>query len=399
LYSSAFARLVEITQVVSPERGYVFHNRLTHSLKVAQVARTLAERFLRDFPSEVDALGGLDPDAAEAAGLAHDLGHPPFGHIAEEELNRLAKNAGLEDGFEGNAQSFRIVTTTSVSDAFSGDSEESVPVPGLNLTRSTLDGVLKYPWRHGKNPTKLEKWGAYETERAHFEWAHPAANGTKRSLIAEIMDWSDDVTYAIHDLLDFYRAGLIPLEAIKLGAGPSLERDVFLERAFARKPAWVATRTKYEASLDAVLALFPFQSTHRYVGADRDEQELYSFTTRLLTRFTSAITPAEGNVVDIDDEVRRQVDMLKEFVWAYVILNPDMAVTQIGQRAAVAAVFGHALDAAKEKRHQFFAEPFAARLSTCTDDAMCARLAADYVAGMTERELLRTHRRLAGLSH
>jgi len=99
LYSGAFARLAEITQVVSPERGYVFHNRLTHSLKVGQIARRLAEYFNRDQQAVVEKLGGLDPDSAEAAGLAHDLGHPPFGHIAEEELDQLVREAGLQDGY------------------------------------------------------------------------------------------------------------------------------------------------------------------------------------------------------------------------------------------------------------------------------------------------------------
>ena len=146
MYSGAFARLAEITQVVSPERGYVFHNRLTHSLKVGQIARRLAEYFNRDQQPVVEKLGGLDPDSAEAAGLAHDLGHPPFGHIAEEELDQLVREAGLQDGYEGNAQSFRIVTRLASSDA--RDLKQR-SIAGLNLTRTTLDGILKYPWASG----------------------------------------------------------------------------------------------------------------------------------------------------------------------------------------------------------------------------------------------------------
>ena len=109
-YASAFARLAEVTQVVSADKGYVFHNRLTHSLKVAQLARRLAEKLKAEQPNAVRKLGGLDPDVAEAAALAHDLGHPPFGHLAEEALDELCREHGLTDGFEGNAQSFRIVT-------------------------------------------------------------------------------------------------------------------------------------------------------------------------------------------------------------------------------------------------------------------------------------------------
>jgi dGTPase len=145
LYSTAFARLAEVTQVVAAERGHVFHNRLTHSIKVGQLARRMAEKLLREQPDEVAALGGLDPDVAEAAGLAHDLGHPPFGHIAEETLHHLVQTKGrLKDGFEGNAQSFRIVAKLAVSDALPTTGTKTID--GLNLTRATLNGILKYPW-------------------------------------------------------------------------------------------------------------------------------------------------------------------------------------------------------------------------------------------------------------
>jgi dGTPase len=149
LYSNPFAGLAEITQVTSPERGHIFHNRLTHSLKVGQIARRIAERLNADFPKEVEQLGGADPDAAEAAGLAHDLGHPPFGHVAEEELDALVKTAHVKDGYEGNAQSFRIVVELASSDARNEDGEA---IRGLNLTRQVLDGILKYPWAYREHP-------------------------------------------------------------------------------------------------------------------------------------------------------------------------------------------------------------------------------------------------------
>src|SRR6478609_9031210 len=108
LYSSSFRRLAEVTQVVAANSGYVFHNRLTHSLQVAQVGRRIAEKLNLLQPETKEF---VDPDVVEAACLAHDLGHPPFGHIAEQKLNELA-GADI-DGFEGNAQSFRIVTRLS----------------------------------------------------------------------------------------------------------------------------------------------------------------------------------------------------------------------------------------------------------------------------------------------
>ena len=125
LYSSALRRLAEVTQVVSAVEGHVFHNRLTHSLKVAQLARRIAERFIRQVPETLAPRGGLDPEVVEAAALAHDIGHPPFGHIAEKELDSLIRGAGNSDGFEGNAQSFRILTR------LAAHTEE---YDGLNLT-------------------------------------------------------------------------------------------------------------------------------------------------------------------------------------------------------------------------------------------------------------------------
>jgi dGTPase len=118
LYSRAFRRLAEVTQVVQSGESHTYHNRLTHSLKVAQVGRRLAEYLLSKHSDDggdpdrelLDSVGGLNPDVVETAALAHDLGHPPFGHIAEIELDRiLTEENGVIDGFEGNVQSFRIV--------------------------------------------------------------------------------------------------------------------------------------------------------------------------------------------------------------------------------------------------------------------------------------------------
>jgi len=234
-YSSAFARLAEVTQVVSADRGYVFHNRLTHSLKVAQLARRISEKLRSTQKVEASALQAPDPDVAEAAALAHDLGHPPFGHIAEKELDRLARKEGLQDGFEGNAQSFRIVSKLAVGDAVTADSDKIPIIRGLNLTRATLSGILKYPWPHGENPDKNNKWGVYDTERNLFTWVrdghslHPFA----KSAEAAIMDWSDDITYAVHDLIDFYCAGQIPLDRLADDNDPA-ERDSFFSEVFIR---------------------------------------------------------------------------------------------------------------------------------------------------------------------
>ncbi|WP_084608814.1 deoxyguanosinetriphosphate triphosphohydrolase family protein [Thermocrispum agreste] len=227
--SPFFARLGGVTQVVSAADSGLLHNRLTHSLKVAQVARTIAER-LTASPEHArlcEKLGGCDPDVAEAAALAHDLGHPPFGHLGEQVLDRIARHRlGLADGFEGNAQTFRILTTTDVR----GPSGV-----GLDLTAAVRAAVLKYPWLrlpiHRPHPSEMEvpprgaaepadapgtgssKFSAYVTEVGDLLQARePFADKIEpwqQTLEASVMDTADDIAYAIHDLQDFHRIGVL----------------------------------------------------------------------------------------------------------------------------------------------------------------------------------------------
>ena len=234
LYTSAFRRLAQVTQVVAANNAHVFHNRLTHSLQVAQVGRRIAE-WLSSRQSELAAEAeGLDPNVVEAACLAHDLGHPPFGHIAEQELNSLCQDIG---GFEGNAQSFRIVTKL----AF-----RSPSYAGINLTRATLCALLKYPWLRGQNPAKPKKWGAYNTENDDFTFARELMSSTnlQRSVEAELMDWADDVTYCVHDLEDFYRAGRIPLHLLAWRKRDD-ERKIFFDDVFRRRAGESGIWSKY----------------------------------------------------------------------------------------------------------------------------------------------------------
>lgn len=149
-------------------------------------------------------------------------GHPPFGHIAEHQLNELAAGSG---GFEGNAQSFRIVTRLASRSSNYG---------GLDLTAATLAAILKYPWLKGGNPEKPKKWGAYESEKEPFEFASkllPSEN--KPTIEAQLMDWADDVTYSVHDLEDFYRVGRLPLHL--LSHRDPRERESFFESVFERR--------------------------------------------------------------------------------------------------------------------------------------------------------------------
>lgn len=240
-YASEFRRLEGVTQVVPPQDEYVFHDRLTHSMKVAQVAATLARMILHGAASNDElqqALGraGLkltdwvDPDHCYAAGLAHDIGHPPFGHAGEAALQSLRPASAAIRSFEGNAQSTRIVASLSFRKA---------DEPGLNLTLRTLAAIAKYPWLRFGHPHQIaklaKKWSFYPEEKelhtrledrgfirtiAEADPNAPKRRPSSRVVKvyrwpeAEIMDWSDDISYAVHDIEDFFRAGRIPLHRI-----------------------------------------------------------------------------------------------------------------------------------------------------------------------------------------
>jgi dGTPase len=400
-YSSAFARLAEVTQVVSADRGYVFHNRLTHSLKVAQLARRISEKLRGTHKNEADALQAPDPDIAEAAALAHDLGHPPFGHIAENELDTLARKAGLEDGFEGNAQSFRIVSKLAVSDAVTADSDKTPVIRGLNLTRATLNAILKYPWGHGENPDKKNKWGVYDTERNLYNWVRQinSLHIFAKSPEAAIMDWADDITYAVHDLVDFYCAGQIPLDRLADDNDPA-ERDSFFSEVFTRCQDLAPRRLALEKIFKEVLEYFPLD--RRYIGTLEQRTGLWQFSTVLISRYVDAITllmPTAGakSVVDIKPYAEDEIRMLKELTWHYVILNNELATLQHGQTQTVRMVFKTMLSAAKKNQWKLFPPAYQEELEAAKGQSLLqARIVVDYVASMTEHEVARVYALLTG---
>jgi dGTPase len=399
-YSSAFARLAEVTQVVSADRGYVFHNRLTHSLKVAQLARRISEKLRSTQKQEADGLQAPDPDVAEAAALAHDLGHPPFGHIAEKELDKLAKDAGLKDGFEGNAQSFRIVSKLAVSDAVAADSEKTLVIRGLNLTRATLNAILKYPWGHGDNPGKQDKWGVYETERSLFNWVREGhfLDSFAKSPEAAIMDWADDITYAVHDLVDFYCAGQIPVDRLADDNDPA-ERDSFFAEVFARRGDLAPRRANLEKTFKEVLEYFPLD--RRYIGTLEQRTGLSQFSTVLISRYVNAITlvtPTAGakSVVEIRQYAEDEIRMLKELTWHYVILNNELATLQHGQTQTVRTVFETMRRAVKDNR-RLFPPAYQEELDAAEGDVLLqTRVVVDYVASMTEHEVAHVYALLTG---
>lgn len=379
LYSSAFRRLTYVTQVVSPDVGHVFHNRLTHSLQVAQVGRRIAERLARP---EV-----ADPDVVEAACLAHDLGHPPFGHIAEEQLQDILKAA--TDGFEGNAQSFRIVTKL----AFRSTEHE-----GLNLSRATLNALLKYPWKYLENSDKPKKWGAYKADLEDFDFARRLGPKEQvRSTEAEIMDWADDVTYSVHDVEDFFRAGRIPLHLLGRLTDDA-ERQKFFDEVFERRKDdyfWKRTRRQdlEQAFLDI---LVQFEIREQFDGSQRHRALLRSFSGKLIDRYVRGIVLEHGGANQVPDFVK-EVAMLKELTWHYIINAPSMATYQHGQREIIKSLF-EIFNEARETNLKVFPPYFREQIYQSKSYEQPIRAVADLISGLTEPQAIALYQQFKGVS-
>ena len=256
LHSAALRRLAAKTQVVRATSADFPRTRLTHSLECAQIGRELGQEI------------GCDPDLVDAACLAHDIGHSPFGHNGEAALNELAAAIG---GFEGNAQTLRLLTRL----------EPKTEGAGLNLTRATLDATLKYPW-FGEPGTKF---GAYAEDAEVFGWIRRGAPDRRPCLEAQVMDWADDVAYSVHDMEDGFHAGLITFKNLK----SQTERAEVSRTAIAYCPGGV-TEAELTEILEALLALDIWPAS--YDGGPGTVAALKNLTSELIGRFCVAAQQA-----------------------------------------------------------------------------------------------------------
>jgi dGTPase len=391
LYSIEFQRLVGVTQVASPTERFPVHNRLTHTLKVAQVGRSIAERLLVR-SSDPDLASVLDPDVIDAACLAHDLGHPPFGHNTEKELDRLvAGDALVGDGFEGNAQTFRIVASTSVRNS------EHRHVPGLNLTAATLNAILKYPYGSDRATPERRKCGYYQSEADVARFARSnsgfAADNLERSLGADVMNLADDISYAVHDVEDFTRAGLIPAAVFVDG---STDHSWFLYQC---------------ETLDPGLALSDIQRVlgsvflNRFRGTESDLAQLAEFRSDTVNRFITAIWAERSSGqwhVRIPPEVQVEIRVLQALTRAFVIDSPGVQSQRYGQRRIIRELFTIFEDAAAGPHRaldlRIYPPLWEERLQVVPENALSVirRTIADYIASMTENQVIDTFQKLTG---
>ncbi|SDC03887.1 deoxyguanosinetriphosphate triphosphohydrolase family protein [Microbacterium enclense] len=365
-YSPYLRRLAGVTQVISPDlTASRMHSRASHTHKVALVARELAEAISRRALSDegvaraIAAHGGLDVPACEAAGLAHDLGHPPFGHAGEQVLDRLLRKGGVTDGFEGNAQTFRIVTLLD---------DERIDRRGMDLTNVTLNAILKYPFRR---PTQdaddfsTKKFGVYSSDVAAFERARTAMfsddpASRRQSLEASIMDLADDIAYAIHDLEDFAAAGAIDMTRVLSDLNDALNAVRSGPKAFEESPAtdpFTAETTRlrdYEglfSDSDYVLALTNTRTLFTETFSAKSELDgvvLAQLKQLLSDRITSFFknlvisdTPDydDGPAVRLDKTDWHNMQALKVITRRYLIATPRMGTIQRAQTRTIERLF------------------------------------------------------------
>ena len=370
IHSFALRRLAAKTQVAVPWATDFPRTRLSHSLECAQVGR------------ELGAALGADPDLMEGACLAHDIGHPPFGHNGEEALNQIAASCG---GFEGNAQSIRLLIRLEAKTVLPDG--KSI---GLNLTRASLDAATKYPWSRVVN---ARKFGVYEDDLEIFNWYRSGVESGKTSMEAQIMDWSDDVAYSVHDLEDSLVSGQIKLDQLSSDL-PKLFK--------VAQEMYLADITESEMQ-EALAALQRLSCWPRYYdGTHRSLARLKDLASQLIGRFAQAaevatqekygdgdLTRYNANLV-VPRAQRVEVALLKSMAGHYVINASDSQIRYGEQQRLLTELVEAILESAPNTLESFFLQDWQ---NAQTDQARL-RVVIDQVASLTDPGAVALHKRL-----
>ncbi len=370
IHSAALRRLAAKTQVAVPWENDFQRTRLSHSLECAQIGRELGESL------------GADPDLQDTACLAHDLGHPPFGHNGEEALAIVAKDCG---GFEGNAQSLRLLIRL---EAKTVDAQgKSV---GLNLTRASLDAATKYPWPSSQNP---RKFGVYDDDLEIFTWMRKGAPVDKKCIEAQIMDWSDDCAYSVHDLEDAIFANQVSVKNFRDDL-PTLHK-VMVEQYGSS-----ATEQEAREALDRLSALSAWP--HYYDGSHRSLARLKDSTSQLIGRFVLAAEMQTREIhgtgklsrysanLEVPHEQVIEVDFLKAVAGHYLINAAHSQERYAKQQVIITELVEMLYASAPKELDSLFRKPW----DEASDDSARLRVVIDQIAALTDPGAYALHARL-----
>ena len=370
IHSFALRRLAAKTQVAVPWATDFPRTRLSHSLECAQVGR------------ELGAALGADPDLMEGACLAHDIGHPPFGHNGEDALNEVALACG---GFEGNAQSFRLLVRLEAKTV----DAKGISL-GLNLTRASLDAATKYPWPRATN---ARKFGVYDDDLEIFNWVRESAPIGSQSFEAQIMDWSDDVAYSVHDLEDALVSGQVKLHDLT-NDFPDIYKD-----AQSNNLADI-TIDEARVALENLqqLSCWPKE----YDGSHRALARLKDLASQLVGRFARAaeestraqygqgdLTRYNANLV-VPRAQHVEVALLKSLAGFYIINSATSAKRYDNEQTLIHELVAAVLKDAPNTLESFFLQDW----KLATTDAAQLRVVIDQVASLTDPGAIALYARL-----
>ncbi len=382
LHTTTFRRLQNKTQVFWSGEYDFYRTRLTHSLEVAQIGKSICTWLLRQPGSLLSDSFYIDPDLVEAICLSHDLGHPPFGHAGERTLNHLTRDYG---GFEGNAQTLRLISERIFSAKHTG----------MWPSRAFLDGILKYKtlWSElRKDGIPPKNHFIYDTQQRYLDWAmggndFPAeltpgeVRDSFKSIECQIMDWADDTAYSLNDLSDSVRAGFLHIEKIENWA-KSKNLD----------PSELA-------SLDELIQAIRAQRVEPFVGKRIGK---YITATKLQpdVNFLSGSTHRYAYQLVIDPNIRKESSLFKKLAYEVVFLSPKLKqlehkgsymLRKLWEILEIRYIRGESIDG---QNFQLLPQDTVAEIEKCSDKTGRARLICDYLAGMTDGYAARTYKRL-----
>ncbi|MDD7384273.1 MAG: deoxyguanosinetriphosphate triphosphohydrolase [Actinomycetaceae bacterium] len=418
-HSAALRRLGAKTQVMGPESDDFVRTRLTHSLEVAQIGRYLAKVL------------GANQDVVQAACLAHDMGHPPFGHNGERALAQAAAQIG---SFEGNAQTLRLVTrleakrmlsadrseegklrgSSAATDPAADDAPSLFPLHssyrgdapaagmrqvGMNLTRAVIDAMIKYPWKYGENPagTNPKKFNVYEDDEPIFRFAH-GSHGSRRCAEAQMMDLADDIAYSVNDVEDAVVRGFV--DPAQLCRAEEQDRIIEATAQWYRVPDADAL----QGAFDRLLRLDGWPD--HFCGSYADLAAMKNLTSRIIGRFIDSVVDATRDTVGDIPVARYQADLvippqtqeeilvMKGIAVEYVMEPREHQPLSAAQRAMLFDLVD-VLSSHPEHMERMFIDMY----HEATDDAARLRVVIDQVASLTDQSARAWHSRFVGMLH